>query len=197
LRLCQAYILVHPNIWYSEASAARKHLVQDDKERPAEEQPVTQKKKLDKADYVLIVISLLTVIAILFTALTSPERVERAARNQLRKIGSAELAYQQQNLAYIYGSLGALQETGYWPDKSPLNDGIREYWIILSVPKLPDRFFELNYAGLYNSTFTALAYPVRPARLSTFAIKEDQIVREYNPSHGNRPDSFSTWDPVL
>ena len=120
------------------------------------------------------------------------------AKHTLKEIGEAQLAYESRNNAKMPGSLKALQEQGLWAQEDSLQTAVPNYWLYWNVPYYTSaqqrQHAEVDF---FFPPYTIIAFPNNPQKLHTFAITNDNIVREYNPSHGNQPDSISTWDPVL
>ena len=120
------------------------------------------------------------------------------AKGTLRSIGSAQLAYQRANDKRVYGSFQALQDVEDIASGYNLGNMIENYsltWEANTTSTVPTE-------GIFThsvSTFTIIAWPTdtRKRSLHTYAITEDQIVREFNPGHNNDLGNAYTWDPIL
>jgi len=113
------------------------------------------------------------------------------ARKMLRRLGDSQLAYSHGNFMEDFGSFRSLRDGGYlYPEATP--DTLTEqYFYVFDM--------EATGRGADRNSFTIMAYPKdqRDGFLKTFAIREDYVVREYNPGHGNLWEDVTTWDPVL
>ncbi len=124
-------------------------------------------------------------------------RVMTNCVQQLKDIGSAQLAYLGTNNDKHYGSFEALQMDGYidpWETKNTLIEHYSMNWTAHNYSKFT------GYSGLAsmaNNTFTVFAYPDRPGKLRTFLISEDQVVRKFTPEGGNVEEWIYRWDPVM
>lgn len=116
---------------------------------------------------------------------------------ELRKIGAIQLAYSTDNNMRAYASLEALQTHGYIGEESSHINIIEGYSLEWSTRLNLTKISSWEYDA--DNGFTILAYPKRKKySLKTFCIREDQIVRVYDP--GNPDTSFdksTTWDPVI
>jgi hypothetical protein len=127
-------------------------------------------------------------------------RAGSRAISALRDVGSAQLAYQRQNNWKAYGSLEALQDTGHISEDATLENLIPHYnlhwetWPPTETRSLPPN---APVNGVFNS-FTVIAWPddTWPGLLCTFAITEDQKIRVYTPSEGDKLDAVHTWEPL-
>jgi hypothetical protein len=178
------------------------------RQEPAESaSPDQQEKPINIFWPLLVGIVLLVVISVIFRIADSPwnnrRRLESNARNKLRELGSAQLAYQALNNHKYYGSLQALQDTSCVDKSATLNSLIEGYevgWDFFNYHDNPS----VLVAFMRNTAFTIVAYPTNLSRplLRTFGISEDQILRIYNPENSNpfinRNDPHvQSWDPIL
>jgi len=129
--------------------------------------------------------------------------IMRPARETLRSIGSAQLAYQGSNNNKYYGTLEALQSTGDLPAGTTHTTIIKYYslsWEIL-CPPYPMYGGTIVSCGIAANFFTIIAWPDRQriilTDLKTFAITEDQVLRQFEATHGNKLNAVSTWDRVI
>jgi hypothetical protein len=122
---------------------------------------------------------------------------ESRAKGTLRSIGSSELSYQSGNMQKNYGTFQALvrsQDIARGYTKSNMIESYSMTWSVFSSP-IPQN---VAVTGEPIKAFTVIAWPARGyGYLHTFAITEDMVVREYNPSDHSRLDSVKTWDPIL
>jgi hypothetical protein len=122
----------------------------------------------------------------------------QGAKRTLRAYGEAQLSYRETNLENGYGSWNALDRTGYIEDSYTQGNMIENYSLFTSVPNPRSNSWSL--------TFTAVAFPRKttpPGYILTFAIREDQILRAYNPdipdvNFWGKDDDFGaiTWEPI-
>jgi len=119
------------------------------------------------------------------------------AKSTLRSIGSAQISYRNSNYKHVYGSLEDLQYVGEVADGYSLANMIENYSLSWEVSNIPISTID-DAPTDFDSTFTIIAYPrdLRPGFLATFAITEDQILREYDP-RDNELDAVRSWDPIL
>jgi len=122
---------------------------------------------------------------------------ETRAKSTLKLIGTSQLAYQSTNSSENFGSFNALLSNeyiakGYRP--SNIIDNYSLYWEVntLSIISPEDAIQHLN-------TFTVVAFPIdtRNKQLATYAVREDQVVRVFNPEQGDKFDLIYTWDPIF
>jgi hypothetical protein len=120
------------------------------------------------------------------------------ARNTLRSIGSAQLAYQAGTANKVYGSFQQLQDVGDIASGYRLGNMIEAYSMTWEVNNVSTVSTEEFPTGIL-STFTIIAFPVDHGKygLATFAITEDQVVRAYRRNRNIDLDNVHTWDPVL
>ena len=128
---------------------------------------------------------------------------ESRAKATLRAYGSTQLAFQNTTEDYHYGTWEELKEAEYIADGYSKKNIIDNYILWTSVDDAP--YYDSNTDTHYHATFTVVAFPRdnRPGYLSTFAIREDQVVREYDPSTPNvsawgSADDFGakSWEPI-
>ena len=127
---------------------------------------------------------------------------ESRAKATLRAFGETQLAYQHTNADKHYGSWYALVNDGWIGEGYDRGNIIEQYSLWTSVY---NPFMVSNHWKEY-STFTAVAFPRTtspPGYLSTFAIREDQVLRAYRPyTHGVNAWAESgdygalTWEPI-
>ena len=105
------------------------------------------------------------------------KRLEQGAYEQLRLIGSAQLAYSDANLNRDYGSFHQLVAAQFLPAEATRESLIPEYTLATF-----SYFSDHGYGCYSSSTFTVIALP-RRLGLRTFAICDDQTLR-VAPSRG-------------
>jgi len=155
---------------------------------------------------VFAILAIVVVLAII-TAITVPgilnarrEASQRQTVQQLRSIGSSQLAYQSTNEGAIFGTFEILKSGAYIPDDASLGDMIERYSLSWNVGNTPASSDNSEVTGrTYPGRFTVIAFPRNPAldQLSTFGISEDFVVRIYNPDSENDETDVKTWDPIL
>lgn len=126
---------------------------------------------------------------------------ESRAKATLRSYGETELAYQNTNFDRHWGTWDALIETEYIAQGYSSGNIIENYSLWTSVDN------HTHWAGGPGyCTFTVVAFPRRtspPGYLSTFAIREDELIRVYRPdtpgvnAWGEDGDfGARTWEPI-
>jgi hypothetical protein len=127
---------------------------------------------------------------------------ESGAKSTLRAFGETQLAYQAKNNDLNYGSWKALVQTEYISEGYTRANIIENYFLwtaAFSPPRMS------SGSDGSDCTFTAVAFPRitrPPGYLSTFAIREDQVLRVYRPAVGanvwgqNGDFGTRTWEPV-
>jgi hypothetical protein len=129
--------------------------------------------------------------------------VESQAKSTLRAFGETELAYAYWNDEGWYGTWQSLVYSDYIGAGYTRGNIIQNYslWTDVFNPGSIHSEYNRNY---YN-TFTAVAFPRitrPPGYLSTFAIREDQVLRVYRPTVGANAWGTGydfgarTWEPV-
>jgi hypothetical protein len=109
------------------------------------------------------------------------------AKRALKTIASAELQYQKTDPSHNYGSFQMLVEPKDLVNGLTLGRSVEGY----SLALIPE-------SGVAESfTIYAMPYDTRPGFLSTFAVLDDQLVREYTPYKGNSPFDVGSWEPVM
>jgi hypothetical protein len=131
---------------------------------------------------------------------THARMLESKAKETLRSIGSAELAYQGTNNKKAYGSFEALKRDQYFQSDSSLPAMSPGYSILLRIiyPGRREGWKRRSKNGIgpiYNY-FNATAYPYRPRLLHTFAITEEQELLVFDPLKGNDPANVYSWELV-
>jgi hypothetical protein len=142
---------------------------------------------------------LIILIAVILYAKAAPRRIEANAVRKLRSFGDAELAYHERDRRYYYGSFEALQKSGRIPANETLRNTIPKYLVTWTIPDYAEQERierELGGVDMMVQTFTIIAYPYNPAKLHTFDITDDQIIREFSPDKGNQFDAVHSWTPV-
>jgi len=128
--------------------------------------------------------------------------LESRAKSTLRAYGETELAYQYTNNDHYYGSWENLVETEYIA-RGYSGGNIIEGYSVWTAAFNPLRLAAEGDG--YGCTFTAVAFPRitrPPGYLSTFAIREDQVLRAFRPGYGinawgaNGDYGTRTWEPV-
>jgi hypothetical protein len=145
------------------------------------------------------VVPLLLLVLIFIAPCLNARRIEwmRRAKATLSELGEAMSAYRDSNNDHTYASFQALKDSGFIESHKSLDNITPKYfltWDFSNVSTSPTEEFPTSTVG----TFQIIAYPrdTRPGFLKTFAITEDQIVREYNPNDNDLTD-VKTWDPIL
>jgi len=118
------------------------------------------------------------------------------AEGALQSIGSAQHDYRRSNEPGVYGSFKELQDAGHIAEGYTLSNMIESYSMTWEVNHGPTGRID-EFGIPVRSTFTIIAWPqVADDRwLHTFAITDDQIVREYNPDE-NDLESVRKWNPI-
>ncbi len=128
---------------------------------------------------------------------------ESRAKGTLRSFGSTQLAFQGTTEDKHYGTWDELQEAEYLAAGYTKENIVDNYVLWTSVDDSP--YYDHNTDTHYNATFTVVAFPrdTMPGYLSTFAIREDQVLREYNSSTpyalpwGEANDfGAKSWEPI-
>ena len=172
------------------------------------------KKMFDKNhlnDAILIVSFISILAAFLSLACYGPsfkgphaKRTELIARSTLRALGETELAYQYSNNDRHYGSWEALVETEYIA-RGYHRGSLIENYSLWTAAFNPESWGDNLAADYPDNKFTAVAFPRitrPPGYLSTFAIREDQVLRVYKPTVGVNPWGANgdwgarTWEPI-
>ncbi len=169
---------------------------------------------LVKKDHIwgaLLIISFLSILLAISSTGCIPQAInakrsawESRAKSTLRAFGETQLAYQNTTEDRHYGTWVELTEAGYLAESYSKENIIDNYILWTSVDDAP--YYDYYTDTHYNATFTAVAFPRDtrpPGYLSTFAIREDQVLREYNPVTPNvsawgENDDFGakTWEPI-
>jgi hypothetical protein len=168
-----------------------------------ETQPTESQSAQSERGYILPLIYIFLVAIVLvdvFYIITQgPEMsILRPARETLRSIGSAQLAYQGSNNNKFYGSLGALVENGDLYEDATHTNLILHYSLSWEVFNSPRQIWHgaTICGGLACNSFTIIAWPDRQrvlfTDLKTFAITEDQVIRQFDLSNGNNLNVVST-----
>ena len=151
----------------------------------------------------LVVAAIIAIIAaIAIPALLNARRAawQSRAKSTLRSIGSSQLAYQGTNNQKFYGSFEALKGDDYIAFGYSLGNMIENYSMSWTSTNPASGIGALTGAGIGANTFTVIAFPrdTREGYLSTFSVRDDQVVRVYNEGVGiNDFNAISTWDPIL
>jgi hypothetical protein len=170
-----------------------------DGEKP-EQGDVSTRIRLINIPLIIVLVLILIYIALtipLQLPMSPSKRVMTNCMQQLRDIGSAQLAYQGTNNDKYYGTFDALQLDGYIDPNATKKSLIEHYsmsWRVINWE------YNITYSGLAsmaNNTFTVIAYPDRPGKLKIFLITEDQVVRKFTPENGNVEEWIYGWDPIL
>ena len=111
------------------------------------------------------------------------------------------IAYQNINNDRHYGTWSNLKKAEYIAQGYTRGNLIENYSVWESVRNV------YHPVSRPDSTFTVIAFPRTtrpPGYLATFAIREDQVLREYNPSTPyacawgqNRDFGARTWEPIF
>ena len=132
---------------------------------------------------------------------------EPRAKNTLRSHAETQVAYSNQHENRFFGTFEDLQDTDYIAKGYTKENIIENYILWTSV----SNYSSLGESGnvSYNralNTFTAVAFPKEPNNkgyLKTYAIREDMILRFYNPRRrdtkawGEEGDyGCRTWEPI-
>lgn len=125
---------------------------------------------------------------------------ESRAKGTLRAYGETQLAYQNSNNNLHYGTWSNLISTEYIAQGYTRGNLIENYSVWESVRNA------YSFESYTVSTFTVIAFPRTtrpPGYLSTFAMREDQVLREYNPitpfanAWGSAGDfGAKSWEPI-
>ena len=141
--------------------------------------------------------------------------IEAQAQKRLKTIGSVMADYALSNRGGSYAEFQDLKDSNMIRRDLTLSSIITDYSLSFITN---DRIQDGNNRQVGRGTesdgepnetrpsmepphsYTIIAYP-RPervhARLSTFAITEDNVVRVYSPGPGVSLDDPGTWDPIL
>ena len=127
---------------------------------------------------------------------------EDQAKSTLRAFGETEMAYQYTSGEDKFGTFEDLIQTDYLASGYSRGDIIENYSVWIGV-------YNQTFSAtpwVYGNTFTIVAFPRitrPPGYLHTFAIREDQVLRMYNPEHPGinawgQNDDFGTrtWEPI-
>ena len=160
-------------------------------------QLLKRRKRLEYIEATVVVLSFVIIIWLLVYWM-SPARYEQQAERdwlahlqQLSKAASTEMKENPEKFdlvkfigGYYKGGLGqALQDYSLWRDEKT------EYPVGLDVFNEKPR-----------RTFTIIAYPrdeYNPKELKTYAIREDQKIREWDDDYGGDFKDITTWKVVL
>jgi hypothetical protein len=163
-----------------------------------QEVPVKNKSSCLKWFLTIALILIAIIITVIPASMTWPRPAyEQRCKGTLRSIGSSEQAFSGNEGEGMYGSFEELKESQYIAESYTRDNMIDRYslsWSVHNEVIAPG----YGYPGIIN-TFTIIAYPDTgsPKYLHTFAVTEDQIVRQYTPENDNEIGSVKTWDPIL
>ena len=141
----------------------------------------------------IIIITILCILSVAIPQILGSKQYYWApnAKKTLRAYGDIQEAYKEANSQGTYASWDELVNYGWVKEGYTRSTMIEQYSVWTSS--------EMN-------TFIIVAFPRKtspPGYLATFAIREDQILREYQPDkHGNKAwgedEDYTalTWEPV-
>ena len=161
------------------------------------QQLLRRRKRVEYIEAAIVVLSFVIVIWLLVYWMSPLRYEQRAERDwlvhmqQLSKAASAEMKQNPEKFdvvkfvdGYYKGGLGqAIQDYSLWREESV------DYPTGLNV-------FNEKPRG----TFTIIAYPreeYNPKDLKTFALREDQKIREWDPDYGGDLTDVTTWKVAL
>ena len=157
----------------------------------------------------LVVASIIAIIAaIAIPQLLNAKRSawESRCKTTLRAYGETQLAYQNTNNDHHWGSWDALKLTEYLASGYNRSNIVENYsvWTKVVNPSDMTSTSGLGGTGVGDNTFTVIAFPRTtspPGYLSTFIIREDQVLRVYRPETGvewGLGGDFGgmTWEPI-
>jgi hypothetical protein len=174
---------------------------QEDKEQEQKDQE--QEESIASRGWVKAVFTIASALLVIlivgnFNAKAVYRRIEKDTVRKLRTFGTAELAYHDRHYKHSYGSFIALQKSECLPGNETLRNTIPYYFVTWATEDYAaqDRRQRLHPGAIWESwgsSFTIIAYPYNPARLHTFAITEEQNIREFSPEKGDKVDAVNTW----
>jgi prepilin-type N-terminal cleavage/methylation domain-containing protein len=174
--------------------------------------------------FVISIISLLAGMLIPQLLIQRDRIIEAQAQKRLKNIGSVMADYALANRSGSYAEFQELKDSNMIRRDLTLSSIITDYSLyFITNDRSADGNNAQGYRGLFFGgnpdnqgnpadpaderanmepphSYTIIAYP-RPerihARLSTFAITEDNVVRVYSPGPGVSLDDPGTWSPIL
>jgi len=151
----------------------------------------------------------------------TPNQMERYARGTLESIAFNQLTLRQLSPENSFGTFEELQSNRYFTQANSLDNMIPGYtidWQCSSSTSrgrqirqitdveieegevvMEDRISITNEITSHEpyDSFTIIAYPsVRVDELRTFAVRDDMVIRVYNPDGGDEENMISSWDAV-
>ncbi len=140
----------------------------------------------------------LIIVAIAVPAVINARRHawESGAQQTLRSIGEIQSLYHEHNNSGNYGSFRDCKDLELIPDGYTFSNMAKNYTLTWEVT--PRELAEDGETYIGRSTYTVIAYPLEThaGYLSTFAIREDQVVRIYEPDVGNIEIDVLTWESM-
>lgn len=182
-----------------------------------------KKRSRNQAGYTLLelifVISIITLLAAMLIPQLMIQRdsiIEAQAQRRLRTIGSVMADYALTNRGGSYAEFQDLKDSNMIRKDLTLASMITDYSLVfITSDRIVGESGGSSYGGAGAAggvsgeeagdlepphSYTIIAYP-RPerihARLSTFAITEDNVVRVYKPGPGVSINDPGTWEPIL
>lgn len=165
--------------------------------------------------FVISIISLLSAMLIPQLLIQRDRIIEAQAQKRLKTIGSVMADYALSNRGGSYAEFQELKDSNMIRRDLTLSSIITDYSLsFITNDRIQNRNNGQMYLGkelggesgeAHTSmepphSYTIIAYP-RPerqhARLSTFAITEDNVVRVYSPGTGVSLNDPGTWSPIL
>ena len=138
----------------------------------------------------LLAVIIVCAFAYFYRTAIQPWEIMNGAVKGLRKIGSAQLAYELANNRKDFGALRTLQKHGDIPKDVTEKNIIPGYYLKWNVHNYTGSP-AVDYAISY---FTIVAYPYHPRDLKTFAVTDDLDVLVYDPAKSNDPNALHTWE---
>jgi len=157
----------------------------------------------------LIIVALLIFYIVICCTILNPVRTKwwPRAKSVVRNYAETQIAYSNQHENGFFGTWDELKETDYLAEGYTKENIIELYTLWTSV----NNYSSLDESGnmSYNrelNTFTVVAFPNETGsgkRLKTYAIREDMVLRVYNPHRRNAKAwgedgdyGCRTWEPI-
>lgn len=167
-----------------------------DREPGGSEVPISSPVTMTRSIYVIIgVIVIVTALAI--PSLIFPQRYasQERAMEVLNMLSDLQDQYAEIHGAGVYGTFDQLVRSSQIDEGYTLENMIADYtitWVTLNTGVVNP----VSISQFSDSTYSIIAWPADPGSgLSTFAVTEDGVLREYAPDISD-PDSVKTWKKV-
>jgi len=149
----------------------------------------------------LVILAIIAAIAIPSMLNARRAAWEAGAKGTLRSLESAQRAYQQDQTEGNFGTFEDLQDEYFVAEGYDLENMIDNYRLTWDVYNSPgEENGKAETSGVHS--FTIVAYPLdtRAGYLLTFGVREDGVIRVYNPYQPGSKQSerdVLTWDPIM